>query len=96
MLDSQSLAKKKKPSLIPVDEIKISDLPKEEAVHTKESTPNLSIRIEKPISNERAVQDIIQVGDNGIATLSINDQGLLQIVVDSGLGEYTYLLPAKS
>jgi DNA polymerase-3 subunit gamma/tau len=42
---------KKKPSLIPVDEIKISDLPKEEAVHTKESTPNLSIRIEKPISN---------------------------------------------
>jgi len=39
---------------------------------------------------------ILRLGDNGIATLSINNQGLLQIVVDSGLGEYTYLLPAKS
>jgi len=42
------------------------------------------------------VLKILRLGDNGIATLSINDQGLLQIVVDSGLGEYTYLLPAKS
>lgn len=42
------------------------------------------------------VLKILRLGENGIATLSINDQGLLQIVVDSGLGEYTYLLPAKS
>ena len=42
------------------------------------------------------VLKILRLGDNGIATLSINNQGLLQIVVDSGLGEYTYLLPAKS
>jgi hypothetical protein len=27
--------------------------------------------------------------------LSINNQGLLQIKVDSGLGIYTYLLPAR-
>ena len=42
---------KKKPSLIPVDEIKNSDLTKEEAIHAKESTPNLSISIDKTISN---------------------------------------------
>jgi len=39
---------------------------------------------------------ILRLGDNGIATLSINNQGLLQIKVDSGMGEYTYLLPARS
>ena len=42
------------------------------------------------------VLKILRLGDNANCVLSINDQGLLQIVVDSGLGVYTYLLPAKS
>ena len=39
---------------------------------------------------------ILRLGNSGNCVLSINDQGLLQIKVDSGLGVYTYLLPAKS
>ena len=39
---------------------------------------------------------ILRLGNSGNCVLSINDQGLLQIKVDSGLGDYTYLLPAKS
>jgi len=42
------------------------------------------------------VLKILRLGESGISTLSINDQGLLRIVVNSGLSEYTYLLPAKS
>ena len=42
------------------------------------------------------VLKILRLGDNATCVMSINDQGLLQIKVDSGLGVYTYLLPAKS
>ena len=39
---------------------------------------------------------ILKLSDSGNCVMSINDQGLLQIIVDSGLAKYTYLLPAKS
>jgi len=42
------------------------------------------------------VLKILRLSDTGNCVLSINDQGLLQIVVDSGLAKYTYLLPARS
>ncbi len=42
------------------------------------------------------VLKILRLGESGNCVMSFNDQGLLQIVVDSGLGVYTYLLPAKS
>ena len=41
------------------------------------------------------VLKILRLSDNSNCVMSINDQGLMQIVVHSGLGEYTYLLPAK-
>ena len=41
------------------------------------------------------VLKILRLGDNSNLVLSINNQGLLQIKVDSGLGIYTYLLPAR-
>ena len=39
---------------------------------------------------------ILRLGDNANCVLSINAKGLLQIIVDSGIGTYTYLLPAKN
>jgi len=39
---------------------------------------------------------ILKLSDSGNCVMSFNNQGLLQIVVDSGLAKYTYLLPAKS
>jgi len=39
---------------------------------------------------------ILKLSDSGNCVMSINDQGLLQIIVDSGISKYTYLLPAKS
>lgn len=42
------------------------------------------------------VLKILRLGESGNCVMSFNDQGLCQIVVDSGLGVYTYLLPAKS
>lgn len=42
------------------------------------------------------VLKILRLGDNSNVVMSINAKGLLQIVVHSGLGEYTYLLPAKN
>lgn len=40
---------------------------------------------------------ILKLSDSSSsATLSINSKGLLQVLVNSGLAEYTYLLPAKS
>ncbi len=42
------------------------------------------------------VLKILRLGDNSNVVMSINSKGLLQIKVHSGLGEYTYLLPAKS
>lgn len=41
------------------------------------------------------VLKILRLGDSGNILLSINAKGLLQIKVNSGIGEYTYLLPAK-
>ena len=41
------------------------------------------------------VLKILRLSDNSNCVMSINDQGLMQIKVLSGLGEYTYLLPAK-
>jgi hypothetical protein len=41
------------------------------------------------------VLKILRLGDNANVVLSINNKGLLQIKVDSGISEYTYLLPAK-
>ena len=42
------------------------------------------------------VLKILRLGDNSNVVMSFNAQGLCQIVVDSGLGVYTYLLPARS
>jgi hypothetical protein len=42
------------------------------------------------------VLKILRLGETGNCVMSINDQGLLQIIVDSGLAKYTYLLPARS
>lgn len=41
------------------------------------------------------VLKILRLGDNANIVLSFNSKGLLQIKIDSGIGEYTYLLPAK-
>jgi len=37
---------------------------------------------------------ILRLGDSSNVVVSINSRGLLQIVVNSGLGEYTFFLPA--
>ena len=42
------------------------------------------------------VLKILRLSESGNCVMSINDQGLLQIIVDSGIGKYTYLLPARS
>ena len=39
---------------------------------------------------------ILKLSESGNCVMSINDEGLLQIIVDSGMAKYTYLLPAKS
>ena len=39
---------------------------------------------------------ILKLSETGQCVMSFNDQGLLQIIVDSGMAKYTYLLPAKS
>ena len=41
------------------------------------------------------VLKICRLAENANVTMSFNQKGLLQIVVDSGMGEYTYLLPAS-
>lgn len=41
------------------------------------------------------VLKILRLGDSANVIMSINAKGLLQIKIDSGLAEYTYLLPAK-
>ena len=41
------------------------------------------------------VLKILRLSESSNVVLSINAKGLLQIVVHSGLAEYTYLLPAK-
>ena len=42
------------------------------------------------------VLKILRLGDNSNLVMSFNNQGLLQIKVDGGMGVYTYLLPARS
>ena len=42
------------------------------------------------------VLKILRLGDNSSLVMSFNNQGLLQLKVDSGMGVYTYLLPARS
>lgn len=42
------------------------------------------------------VLKILRLGDSANIVMSLNAKGLLQIKVDSGIGEYTYLLPAKN
>src|SRR6056300_1348336 len=41
------------------------------------------------------VLKILRLAKSSDIVLSLNKKGLLQIKIDSGLGEYTYLLPAK-
>jgi hypothetical protein len=38
---------------------------------------------------------ILRLGDGSNVSLNINNQGVLKIVVDSGIGEYKYYLPAQ-
>jgi hypothetical protein len=42
------------------------------------------------------VMAILKLASSGTCTISIADVGALQIKVDSGLGTYSYVLPAKS
>ena len=42
------------------------------------------------------VLKILRLSDNAEVDMSFNNQGLLQITVNSGMGVYTYLLPARS
>ncbi len=42
------------------------------------------------------VLKILRLSDTSNCVLSINNQGLMQIKILSGIGEYTYLLPAKT
>lgn len=39
---------------------------------------------------------ILRLSDSANCTVSFSNAGAMQIVIDSGLGEYTYILPAKS
>jgi hypothetical protein len=42
------------------------------------------------------VQAILKLASSGTCTMSIADVGALEIKIDSGLGTYSYVLPAKS
>lgn len=42
------------------------------------------------------VLTILRLGDTSNITMGFNNKGLLKIVVDSGISEFTYLLPAQS
>ena len=48
------------------------------------------------LTREYIIHTNLRLGDNANIVLSINSKGLLQIIVDSGIGAYTYLLPAKN
>ena len=39
---------------------------------------------------------ILRLSDSANCTVSFSNAGAMQIVIDSGLGEYTYILPTKS
>ena len=47
------------------------------------------------ISYNKALS-ILRLSDSANCTVSFANAGAMQIVIDSGLGEYTYILPAKS
>ena len=40
------------------------------------------------------VLSILKLGMSGICVVQISDQGALQIIIDSGIGAYNYILPA--
>ena len=42
------------------------------------------------------VLKILRLGNSAMVDMSFNNQGLLQITVDSGMSKFTYLLPARS
>ena len=44
-----------------------------------------------PVAQVQAILNL-----DGQATMSLSDQGAMQITVDSGLGTYSYILPAQS
>lgn len=39
---------------------------------------------------------ILKLGETGMCTMAFSDQGAAMIEVDSGIGEYQYILPARS
>jgi len=62
-----------------------------EVVINKEITGSLNTERQWPID---IVLKILNLGKNGICSVSFNDK-LMQIKINSGLGEYTYLIPPK-
>lgn len=42
------------------------------------------------------VLGILKLSDTSQATMSFSDQGAMQIAIDSGIGKYEYILPARS
>jgi len=42
------------------------------------------------------VLSILKLSDGAVCTMSFSDHGALKIVIDSGIGEYEYILPAKA
>ena len=44
-----------------------------------------------PVAQVQAILNL-----DGNITMSLSDQGAMQITVDSGLAEYNYILPAQS
>ena len=49
-----------------------------------------------PANGGLSISDTSGVDGNVAITMSISDQGAMQISVDSGLGKYDYILPAQS
>ena len=42
------------------------------------------------------VLSILKLADTGSCTMSISDKGAMQLAIDSGIGQYNYILPAQS
>ena len=42
------------------------------------------------------VLSILKLSDTSQATMGFSDQGAMQIAIDSGIGKYEYILPARS
>lgn len=57
---------------------------------------NITGEISREMSwNLSTVLKILKLGATAEVTMTFDNKGLLKIVVDSGLGEYTYLLPVQ-